>query len=54
MGIEEEWERMRGVAGEGVRSSNFVVFRFMVPRRPNLWLFVNVIDSARGSASQGA
>jgi len=29
---------------EGVQSSNFVVFRFMVPRRPTLWLFV--IDSA--------
>ena len=48
MGIEEEWERMRDVAGVKafeVRIS--LVFRFMVPRRPNLWLFV--IDSARGS-----
>ena len=42
MGIEEEDARRRWC-----ESSNFVVFRFMVPRRPNLWLFV--IDSTRGS-----
>ena len=45
MGIEEEDARRR--CCEGVRSLNFVVFRFMVPRRRNLWLFV--IDSTRGS-----
>ena len=51
MGIEEEWERMRGVAGEGVRSSNFVVFRFIVPRRPICGFSLSI---ARGARGQGA